>query len=1096
MANILEVIPAVVRAEVGVADMNIRGSGFVSELPIALRFVSSDGAVLLNAAQFTVHSDGIISIPLVEFPAIGTYRLQVEGRLGLLAQMDGAVVVNTPPISFTVEPNEATVNTVVDDITLTLTGVASAQVALVRISGTSTMDIDEFERPDRKTIRFFPLSFSFLGEHSIQLFEDTAATMPLGDPLEAAIEVVEADLSPDISGLSQILSQPGDLIEDLRVQGTGFSLDDIEVLRIQSDGEVFTFTPQLPPFTPETAIPAGEFRLLSATELQVADFTPTVPGEFGAFLQKTISGNPAFIASRNKALTVEDTRKPAVTFDPDPGKYELEQEVTLTAEFTDPNTGLPTGVEDTGSTIYFLVTPLNQFAAEEGVFAQVLRTPDPLTQTDEDFNPPQVPQVTPSMLYTGPFDVATPSLVQAIAVDEADNISDVFRVIYDIRNHADRVFLRGLDLPRNYIRYGNVNHLVRNMRIRYNAILEEEDIPGVTQTAPGYLAAETTLLRDLRRGLVDILQDSGQALDEVLTPPDVEFVSDLALKLTPGREIFADSPFPYSPGDNTHRVTRRAEEFGFDATPADGTYEVLLIPSYSDHSFLDPFIRLQGSGDLPDDLPSSTTVPKPIDIFVVAATFDVVAGVIDSSTISNVAGRTTVNQFTDARLDRLSQRLAKDIHYRELEIALEFVSLPQNFVTTSGDTGQRVGDPNVQETIADDPSLPKTYLPPSNRADELQSDYEVVLAKAVGDTPRGPRTASLQQTIRILGTGDITLRHSAGIQVFYSPWFYGTFFGGSVLIWDALNEDGDIEIDGPKDPSFIVYQPPSNQVSKAIFGSPEGGRQSLAPGTSAKEAGATLLRNIPASYSFKRHSVYGGEVVSFETDLSKFKTEFLVAPDFTGGLRNEPVPATAVDGKITADFRSGTIYNPNPGLSALWWYNRADAAIHGWGAARPLIGFFKVFTDGSLIFEDTVEGVSRGYSITVDFDPDAGATANYYEFGPVSGYDYKTGQYRLQIDANTDLDINLFNFRTRTWLSMEESQKAWPREDVVLSAYWRDRYEDVIAEEGIEFETLSGSQYGNLVWIRTRLKAGVVPGDVENVNFQLFLNGKGAAITR
>lgn len=1212
---VFEVVPAVIRAKDPVVDLKVRGEGFSTGQPRTLRFVSPDGAVVVPASGFTIDSDSVLTVASITFPVIGTYRIQVENQSGLLATVDGAVIVNRPPIDFTLSPAEIVVNEVVEGAKLTLVGVAASQVGMVRFSGPGLFEIDEFGRPDPKTIAFFPLAFGFLGDYDIQLFTDNTGATPIGSIQVAGLSVIRSPKVPEITGLSLKLLQPGETGTGIIVQGSGFIDALIEIVRVQSATEAFVFSPQPAPFIPEEDVPPGRFRLLGDGSIMLGPLTPTQPGDFGVFLETSDGGTPVFVASRIRALTVQDTRKPAVVFSPPPQGSDDPITVSLQAQFTDAITGLATGTVDPTAVIYVLKTPLDLRPA--------LGALDPNSKPWETINAgdtfnipgsagyggdggpayPGRPIVTASMRYTGPFEVSRPTLVQAIAVDQYGNVSDVVQGVYDISNQADRTLLTFENPVDSYSRFANVNAVVRALRIKYTAILGEEDVPGVVQQAAGATAAKTTLLRDLRRGLVDLLHSAGKSLREVLPFPTVEYLSDLQLKLTPGREIFAASPFPYAPGDNTWRVTRRTLEFGFATTPANGNYEVLLIPSYAGHSFLDPFIRVAGSSTMPPPLPSATLVPKPVTIFTKIATFTVTSGKIVKSSIVNItAGRTVSPRFTDQDLERDNVRIPRDIHYRELEIALEYTTLPPGVSVATGDGGTRVNDPKTLPSIADQPGRAQEYFPPSNVADEFSPDDMDTFVESVGDMPRGPATTNLTYTIRVITKGtnvrDEKWPFSFGFGIgrlkFRAPvlfeWTFGDLDDTDITISSPTGKSGLIAELATRDyiqnqntpftainsgdslkkhgisipatplslrrPSPITKTPtdypidyrtarkimtvtasydPGGGYRSVEFGPLSGGESPRASyNTPAEETPdsvkATL--NNPPLYNYQPN---GGFAHYSSLYAAFYGSNYDIRGQFPPNYQYCPTGVTLlVDGTITAheeqdgsyqtpvsmtypDTDEGTspvAYGPNPAETvtaaqvgsgpgyAEWWISFPQDAfpINGPIGGGDILELKKPADPNFGVRQWSIAGFipaspagagQAGYitlSMRVPFTQlgaplDTSGTVQlttgvYTDIKimrrsegaifdvPVPSFSKNT-THALDIgkSSNEDIGFQMYNYRTKAWLTEDESQQDWPSTDVRSSGGVR---------------------------IRMVLKGGLVRGDVENVDFQIYLNGQQA----
>ena len=1161
--------------------------------------MSPDGVVVVPATGFSIDSDSVITVATVTFPVIGTYRLQIESASGLLAQVDGSVVVNRPPVDFVLTSPQVVVNTVVEGAKLLLTGVAASQVGMVRFSGPGLFEIDEYGRPDPKTIAFFPLTFGFLGEYDIQLFTDNTGATPIGSLQVGGLEVIRSPKTPEITGLSLKILQPQETGTGIIIQGSGFVDAFIEIIRVQSTSETFTFLPQPGPFIPEEDVPAGRFRLLGDDSIMLGPLTPNLPGEFGVFLETSDGGTPVFVASRIRALTVRDTRKPAVVFLPPPQRSDDPIEVTLQAQFTDPVTGLATGVVDPLARIFVLKTPLDLRPALGAIDPN--NKPWEVISAGDAFNipgsagygapgvaPPYPgrPIVTSSMAYTGPFELSRPTLVQAIAVDLYGNVSDVVQGVYDISNQADRKLLAFENPVDSYSRFANVNVIVRNLRIRYKALLGEDDVPGVVQQAAGATAAKTTLLRDLRRGLIDVLHTSGKSLDEALPFPKVEFVSDMQLKLTPGREIFAASPFPYAPGNNTWRVTRRALEFGFATTPANGDYEVVLIPSYAGHSFLDPFIRLAGSSTMPPPAASATLVPKPITIFTKGATFTVAGGKIDRDTIVQVtAGRTVSRRFTDQDLERDNIAIPRDIHYRELEIALEYTTLPGGVSGTTGDGGVRINDPKTLPSIADQPGRAQEYFPPSNAADEFRPDEFDTFVEAVGDTPRGPVSTNLTYTIKVLAKGTdvrdenwpIDFSFGIGRIKFRAPvvfeWTFGEGDETDIVLSSSTGASGVVAEFSPvpwkqgvatpfkpinsgdslkklgitigntpltiRRPSPITkvltdydvdYRLMTQRLNATALYDPGGAYRTIIFGQGGTinnvrepdKTKSTLLN--PKDYNYTSGAVNGWH---YSALYAAFRgSSYDISGQFPPNYSYCPETLTLrVDGKVVAhEEKDGTwqksvsmTYPPEDGLAVLgpvvssmievgvsgtvsspsgtFWhvlinttapltgtvgsgdvltvtsptpgFGTRTFTIYGFSNSTPTsvtIIFFVPFT-GSVgqPYDDTgtvqlLDGVYTDVKIT------RRQTGIIYDV-PVSSFTKDT-MYALDIggSSNDDFGFQMYNFRTKAWLTEDESQQYWPATDV-----------------------RSGQ-----VRIRMVLKSGLTRGDIENVDFQVFLNGEQA----
>lgn len=1087
MAFIHKVIPGVIRAKASVTDLLIKGTEFVLSPVRTIRFLSPDHTVVVTAAEFTVHSDTSISIGTITFDVVGTYRIQLEGPGGVLATMDGALVVNLPPISFTLNPSTVYVNAVTDDIELRLVGVASAQVEMVQFTGVSLFEVTDFERPDPKTIKFFPLSPAFLGDYDIQLFSDNEGTEPLGDPQVAGLHVVEEPAAPDIDGVDPSILQPGETGRLLKVTGSGFSLDAIDVIRLESQAESFAFTPQAPPFVPEEDIPAGKFRLQSNKEIVLADFTPTVPGDFGVVMQKLNGATLEYVTSRTKALSVKDTRKPGIVFSPLPGNYEDPVSVTLRAEFTDVETGLPNGEEDTTAQLYVVVIPIDQTQYQAnsfvgGAFGDMTDAPG--------FGQPIKPFPGPSMAYTGPIEISGPSVIKAIAVDAADNYSDVYEGFFDIRNHADRISLGFEPLAETYARFANVNRVIKELRIKYKGILNEDTVPGVTQTAPGNSAAKASLLRDMRQGVVDLLHNVGKALYEVLVPPNVEYVSELSLKLTPGREIFNDTPFPYVLGDDAVRVTRRALEFGFDATPTDGDYEVLLIPSYRGHSYLDPFIRLVGSGAMPPDEANANDIPRPVTIFTKAADFTVTGGVIVADSLVNVPDRDVARNFTDYNLSRNSYVLPRELHYRELEIVLELLELLPGVASSTGDSGERVGDPTVLPSSAEGPGYPQEYLPPSNQTDKLQPDQEIALAEAQGDPPVGPYTLSFSQTVGVRCTGHriryVPLVGTSGVQG--TPGWGMTWLSGTILKWDY--REGCISLENGEAAKTdkvcaYIYGPPTSTL--ATFPIPvafrAGYKAWAKSGYVAKSPvllpswrwclPETVRVLLPIS---KVYAMVTPEWGDYTCELYAGDRYSFEHPGYYAW------PTGPQDSSDNSSFswspRARTSYNYGERSHPGAWAIADNTILHGGTWGYPVWSYWAFFNarlrDARWSEEEDVDEVRTSL---VSLDPNAEETIAYISL-PITymSGDPDSGMYSLVYSENDVLEISMYHQALGTWLTPEESKRPWSKKEVMLIIY-TDPMNSLVE---------------HVVRIRVRLKGDLVIGDISGMDYFVYLNGKEA----
>jgi hypothetical protein len=291
-----------------------------------------------------------------------------------------------------------------------------------------------------------------------------------------------------------------------------------------------------------------------------------------------------------------------------------------------------------------------------------------------------------------------------------------------------------------------LNEVIRYVRGTYLALYPAEvNLAGIAQTAPGYVTGNTNLLRNLRQCVVFILHSAGVSLEETLVPPQVQYVNPTHLRLSHGREIFPTSPFPENMGQNQYRVTRQTTDFGFDETPADGNYEVILIPSYSGHSYLDPFIRLAGTTTMPADDPVSSEASWIKSISVQAATFTVTSGAIDETTLVNVPNRPVSGTFTDPLLTRSSFVFPKEIHYRELAILTQSARFPEE-QRVIADLGSLAVDPQVLPSVADQDQRPKGYASPSNLSDPIHSDIDALLSQSIGEVP--PPATPVTRTVR------------------------------------------------------------------------------------------------------------------------------------------------------------------------------------------------------------------------------------------------------------------------------------------------------------------------------------------------------------
>lgn len=1205
---VYEVVPAIIRAQVPVTDLKVRGEGFSTSQPRTLRFVSPDHTVIVPVTGFTIDSDTVLTVASITLDMVGTYRIQVENLSGLLVVVDGALIVNHPPVSFTLKPATMVVNTVVEGAKLALVGVASAQVGMVRFSGPGLFEIDEFGRPDPKTVAFFPLAFGFLGDYTIQLFTDNTGATPIGDPQPAGLVVTRSPKPATITGLSTKVLQPGEIGTGIIVQGSGFIDAFTEVVRIETDRESVAFVPQIGPFVPEEDIPPGLFRLLGDSLLALGPFSLTLPGEYGVFFETTDGGTPVFVASRVKALTVRDTRKPTVVFDPLPQGFDDPVTVSLQAQFTDPDTGLATGVEDPSCAIYVhqifmdlrvALGPIdpNNKPWESISAGDAFNLPGAAPYGSGGPEYPGRPIVTPAMKYTGPILITRPTLVQAIAVDAAGNVSDVAQGLFDVSNQTDRTLLSLENPVDNYSRYANVNIVVRNLRIKYTALLGEVDTPGVTQQAAGSAAGKTALLRDLRRGLIDILNSSGKSLEEVLKLPAVEYLNDTHLKLTPGREIFASSPFPYAPGNDNWRITRRQLEFGFATPPANGSYEVLLIPSYAGHSFMDPFIRLVGSVALPPNEASATGILRPVTIFRKIATFTVALGVITKASIAQVlTGRTTNRRFTDQDLERDNLVFPKDIHYRELEVALEFATLPVGASVSTGDAGVRVTDPVALPSIADQPARPIEYFPPSNIVDPFVSDDGSTLAEAVGDEPRGPKTTNFTQTVRIINTGTnyaekkqtIIHRVPLGSIKFETTsthlvWKFGergatdvtlstnqlqtggvvariptvnippTYVQGNVIPYkkvktgDSLLSYGiDIEptpltirLPSPltktptdydvdyrllrkfievrstwpsqavaiiftsgnfqEDSAEVTILPPSNwksyygDIQSLFLGSVYDVGNNFQPSNNYFPVAVQLVvdGSITISESQPNQTKQVSATLTYAIDGAPEELVFgtIVAPieilqialinqaQFQNGVRDDYMVVFGIDYfPFTSTIRGGDLLqierpsDPSFGLRS-FRVVRLDFDPFAPPATSRIILMSEV-ANGLFDITRTKELTqAQGGALYVSLRVVRPPSPVFDILVPTCTRDNK---YRLDLSGseNADFSIQMYNYKTRAWLTEEESQQEWPSSDV--------RPASLVSGDG-PFGTIR---------LRMTPKDGLTVGDVEDIAFQVFLNGK------
>lgn len=728
MTAIFEFIPAIAQAGTPIANAKLTGEGFVftSTPPTSITFASETSNFTIQSTGFTIDFDNIITVLSITFPAAGTYRVTLNGSAGAIDSLDGGVVVTEDNEAISLDPKEVFLNQIVSGMTISLIGLDAFSVVRVKFTGPATFVQDAFFTPNGRAINLNPVTFAVLGKYNLQLFANTAETQQIGETQTAVLEVFPLDdQSMLIDRVQPSLIQPSVAVSGVAILGSRFTEDPIDRLRIISLDDDVEILPQPGPYAFDSAIPAGMFRLISDSRIALGPVTLN-PGLYGVQLERELLPNEfVFLGSRPFALTVRDTRKPVVVFDPPaqdlPGPIVLDMEARIGDTL-----GLPTGVVDATATVYFTTIGRR-----------------PTIGAAHAFPPRDLVTSLPKDLL-----ISVPTIVYAIAVDGAGNVSDPKIGFFNVGGLKQRLPLDFENLFINYIRAQNTNDLVKAVRLRYFALLEEENVPGVLQVALGYSARKSYLLRDLRRAAVDILHVAGLSLAEALAPPVIQFVNDEKIRVKPGREIFAGTNFPGNEGDITHTVTRRGEEEIAIEGFADDTYGVFLAPSLVGHSYLDILVT-------PAAAPPSRRFTH------LAGTFDVVGGKVEKTSISNVidpVARPTKGNWTDPDLNSTSRVPVKDIHWQEIFIAVENAVLPEDLELPIGDDGVRPEDPNVTPAISDDPDRARQYLPPSNVEDPLRDDTTPALAARLGDAPRGPKSSNFTSKITLDGKGKITKR--------------------------------------------------------------------------------------------------------------------------------------------------------------------------------------------------------------------------------------------------------------------------------------------------------------------------------------------------
>jgi hypothetical protein len=764
-AFIFEVVPAIVPVGQATSGIVITGTGFLSQIFLELHILdprAGGQTIVLSSSQFTVTYDNRIDITVpITLNAVATYSIALLGPTSgqvlsgielvqgtvvtTVALLDAGLIASSSAQDFALSPATVVENTIITGMRIDLLGIPSSSVKRVKFTGPGTFIQDLFQRPTANQIQLNPVTFGFLGAYSLQLFADVGETQQIGPTHTGALTVVApGTLRMQIDHLTTNLLQPGQLGTGIKAVGSNFTLETITRILLQSDtGNTVSFTPQAAPFNPDSAVPAGKFRLISDVEVDLGDFTINVPGLYGIQFQKTVNSQFVWLASQPLVLTVKDTHKPAVVFTPEPQDFPLTPvQVSMQAQYTDPVTGLPNGVPDNTSTIYYTTVGAR-------------------------------PGISPSYAYSSPVLVVIPTVIYAIAVDSVGTVSDAAVGFFNIGGLKARLplgFEPGFD---NFIRADRTDDLIRDCRIKYKAFLNQDTVPGVNLVAQGYTAGDTELLRDIRRAVEDILKAVGLAIHEALAPPILRPINNQTLQVTAGREIFAGTPFPGNIGDASFRVTRRSDvAVSIDSSFADGTYGVYLTPSLVGQSYLDIFVT-----------PTSSPPNRPF--LHLAGTFDVVSGFIAANSISNVVDitqRPIRTGWTDPVLDHTTQIPPKDIHWRELEIALQNAELPSNITSVNSDNGTRPTDPPVSPSVGVNPAIPLQVLQPSNTGDPLLSNTVRTLPR--GDVPTGPASQALSTTFTVAGQGT----NFKTVQVTTQPYdfsIHGQVAGDTVLTIDT-----------------------------------------------------------------------------------------------------------------------------------------------------------------------------------------------------------------------------------------------------------------------------------------------------------------------
>lgn len=750
---IFEAVPNVFNVGQPITGLQFSGFGFESVEILSLRIFSDQFALTIPGTQCEVDGDDILTVitPIIIFVP-GTYAVELDTVLGKMGFLDGAIQVRPVlgRIKILESPRVFRVNEIIPRLTIQIEGFANDSVARLKFTsdgfdfnvdvadapaGTVTFEasvglgLGGSESAQTSFIILQRISFSTEGKYAMELYDDVFDNVQLGPTVGGAVDILPPlGDSMTIERLSTSLIQPGDTLSASELVGKGFTLEDINRLTFISNSiiDIAGNTASVVLLKATTiigdqdAVPAFKFFVRDDNTIHLGPFVANVPGEYGVLLERQLSIDPApkvykALVARAGILAVRDTTKPVIKLTPPPGVYCF------------PNPTL--NIQAQKSTIDLAIDlPAKVYFTLDGT------SPD----TTESYAFP--PKDLSNLVY--PVVLRTPTIVKAVAVDAAGNVSDIIAAFYFVGYVQDRMELGTEDLILNYLRATNTNDVVKLMRIRYKAVLAQDDFPGGMLVQPGMAGGKAPLLRDLRRALLDLLHEVGLRFDEVLAPPVIQFVNDRTIRVKPGREIFTGIR-------NPNRVSRRGEEIYGKVTATDpaltpGNYTVIISPSPFGMSYYN--IRF---------LPT-TQLGTITDFFHIVGNFDVDGNnKIVQTSISNIIDamqRPKSSAYTDPDIARGSPVIRKDIHWRELEIGILNATLPGN-IELGGDTGVRPGDPVITPSQGDRADRPRGLLPPTNIADQPHADTEADRARSTGDTANGPRTFPSSFSFRIVGRG-------------------------------------------------------------------------------------------------------------------------------------------------------------------------------------------------------------------------------------------------------------------------------------------------------------------------------------------------------